>query len=52
MATRGKDGQITETDGEATQAERSPDTFYILVASLLALVAIGVGLLWYYGVIG
>jgi hypothetical protein len=52
MATRDKDGQITETDEEASQAERSPDTFYILVASLLALVAIGIGLFWYFGVFG
>lgn len=52
MATRGKDGQISETDEEATQAEKSPDTFYILTGSLLALAAIGIGLFWYFGVFG
>ena len=42
-------GQIVETPEQATQAERSPDTFYILVVSLIALVVIGAFLLWWYG---
>ena len=43
--------QIIETPGEATQAENSPDTLVILVISLVALVLIGAGLLWYFGYI-
>lgn len=41
---------IVETDQEATQAERSPNTFLILTTSLAALALIAVGLFWYFGV--
>jgi hypothetical protein len=45
-----KNGHIVETPEEATQAEKSPDTFYILVVSLVALLVIGGVLLWWFGV--
>ena len=51
MADKDTNGQIVETPEQATQAERSPDTFYILVVSLIALVVIGAFLLWWYGVL-
>ena len=51
MADKDANGQIVETPEQATQAERSPDTFYILVVSLIALVVIGAFLLWWYGVL-
>jgi hypothetical protein len=44
------DRKIVETPQQATQAERSPDTFYILIVSLIAVVAIGAILLWWWGV--
>ena len=43
--------QIIEPPEEATQAENSPDTLVILITSLVALVLIGAGLLWYFGYI-
>ncbi len=43
--------QIIETPEEATQAENSPDTLVILIVSLVALLVIGAGLLWYFGYI-
>ena len=50
MATHDKSGQVTETAGEATQAENSKDSFYVLKISL-ALSAIAViALFWYFGV--
>ncbi len=50
MATRDTSGQVTETAEEATQAENSKDSYYVLKVSLaLALVA-GIGLFWYFGV--
>ena len=51
MADKETNGSIVETPEEATQAERSPDTFYILMASLGALAIIGAFLLWYFGVL-
>ena len=51
MATKDKDGTISETTEEATQAERSPDTFIILIVSLAALAVIGVGFAWYFGML-
>ena len=42
--------RVVETIEEATQAERSPDTFYILIISLVALAIVGGLLLWYFGV--
>lgn len=44
------DGTIVETEGEATQAEKSPNTFFILATSLAALAVIAVVLFWYFGV--
>jgi hypothetical protein len=43
-------GKVVETLQEATQAEKSPDTFYVLIISLLALLVIGGVLLWWWGV--
>lgn len=51
MPTKDKDGTISETTEEATQAERSPDTFIILIVSLAALAVIGVGFAWYFGML-
>jgi hypothetical protein len=50
MAEKETNGRVVETIEEAAQAERSPDTFYILIISLVALVIIGAFLLWYFGV--
>jgi hypothetical protein len=50
MATKNDDGQISETEEEATQAEKSPDTFIILTVSLAALAIVAAGLFWYFGV--
>jgi hypothetical protein len=52
MANKDMNGRVTETTREATQAERSPNTFWILIVSLIALVLIGAALFWYFGVIG
>lgn len=35
---------------DAQQGEDSPNTFWILTVSLLALAVIGTALLWYFGV--
>jgi cytoskeletal protein RodZ len=43
-------GKVVETLEQATQAEKSPDTFYILIVSLIVLVVIGGFLLWWWGV--
>ena len=51
MATKDKDGNISETTEEATQAERSPNTFVILIVSLAALAVIGAGFAWYFGML-
>ena len=50
MADKETNGRVVETIEEATQAERSPDTFYILIISLVALAIVGGFLLWYFGV--
>jgi flagellar basal body-associated protein FliL len=49
MTTKDGDGRITETEQEATQAEKSPDTFVILIVSLIALAFVAAGLFWYFG---
>jgi hypothetical protein len=49
MATKDKDGKITESPEEATQSENSPDTFIILVVSLGLLAAAAAALFWYFG---
>ena len=49
MATKDKDGDISETTEE--EAERSPDTFVILIVSLAALAVIGAGFAWYFGML-
>lgn len=46
---RNVQGKTTETPGEATQAENSPDTFYMLWISLAILAVIAVVLLWHFG---
>jgi hypothetical protein len=51
MAIKNRDGQITETPEEARQAENSPDTFFMLIISLVVLAVIGAVLLWYFGVV-
>jgi hypothetical protein len=50
MASKNDEGQISETEEEATQAEKSPDTFIILTVSLAALAIVAAGLFWYFGV--
>lgn len=45
-----QDGKIVETGREATSAENSPNTFFVLTASLIALAVIAVLLFWYFGV--
>lgn len=47
---RKDNGVIVETEREATQAEKSPNTFVILVLSLAALAVAAVVLFWYFGV--
>lgn len=42
-------GKKEETPREATQAENSPDTFVMLVTSLVILAVIAAALLWYFG---
>jgi flagellar basal body-associated protein FliL len=49
MATKDGAGRITETEQEATQAEKSPDTLVILTVSLVASVVVAVALFWYFG---
>ena len=51
MANKEKNDRVVETIEEATQAERSPDTFYIMIISLVALVMVGGSLLWYFVVL-
>jgi len=50
VADKDADGKNVDSVDKATQAEKSPDTFYILVVSLTALVVLGALLLWWYGV--
>jgi hypothetical protein len=50
MAEKETSGRVVETIEEATQAEKSPDTFYILIISLVALAVVGGYLFWYFGV--
>lgn len=50
MATRDRDGQITETAREATQAENSKDSYYVLKVSLALSVIAAAVLFWYFGV--
>lgn len=45
-----ENGTIVETEREATQAEKSPNTFVILTVSLAALAVAAVVLFWYFGV--
>lgn len=47
---RKENGTIVETEREATQAEKSPNTFVILIVSLTALAVVAVVLFWYFGV--
>jgi hypothetical protein len=51
MSTKDASGQITETPREATQSENSKDSFVVLTVSLVALVIIGVGFFWYFGIL-
>jgi uncharacterized membrane protein YgcG len=48
---RNVQGKTTETPREATQAENSPDTFVILIVSMTVLIAAGIAILWYFGVL-
>ena len=50
MAHKNARGEEVETPREATQAENSPNTFIILMVSLVALAVIAVGLFWYFGI--
>lgn len=51
LMARNVQDNTTETPRESTQAENSPDTFIILIVSMTVLVAIGVVILWYFGVL-
>ncbi len=51
MSTKDASGQVTETPQEATQSENSKNSFVILTVSLVVLALIGVGLLWYFGIL-
>ncbi len=46
---RNVQGKTSETPRESTQAENSPNTFIILVVSMVVIVAIAAGMLWYFG---
>ena len=53
MAQRAKrDGAcgITETPGEATQADNSTVSLDVLTVSLILAVIAGLGLFWYFGI--
>lgn len=50
MASKDKTGHTIETPLETKQADSSPDTFIILIISLVAAVCVGAGLSWYFGV--
>lgn len=41
---------VVKSDSKAMQAERSPNTFFILVVSLTALGVLALGIFWYFGV--
>ena len=41
---------IVKSDERAAQAEKSPNTFFILATSLVALTVIAIALFWYFGV--
>jgi nitrate reductase NapE component len=49
MADNDEKPVVTTTE-KAIQAERSPDTFYVLLVSLIAVCVVGAFLLWWYGV--
>ena len=49
MAYRDKAGHTIETPLEAKQAESSPNSFIILIISMVAAVIVGAGLLWHFG---
>ena len=48
---RNVQAKTSETIRESTQAENSPNSFIILIVSLTVIVAIGVVVLWYFGVL-
>ena len=50
MATRDKSGQVIETAREATQAENSKDSYWVLKVSMALVVVAGISLFWYFGV--
>ena len=50
MATRDKSGQVTETPGEATQAENSKNSYYVLQISMALSVIAAIALFWYFDV--
>ena len=50
MATRDKSGQVTETAREATQAENSKDSYWVLKVSMALVIVAGISLFWYFGV--
>ena len=43
-------GRITETPGEATQADNSTGSLDVLTVSLILAVIAGLGLFWYFGI--
>jgi hypothetical protein len=50
MATRDTSGRVTETPSEATQAEDSRDSYYVLKVSMALAIVAGIALFWYFGV--
>ena len=50
MSTRDKSGHITESAREATQAENSKDSYYVLKISIALSIVAGIALFWYFGV--
>ena len=50
MATRDKSGQVTETPGEATQAENSKNSYHVLQISMALSVIAAIALFWYFDV--
>ena len=49
MVTRNSSGQVTETPEQATQAENSKNSYYVLKISMMLAVIAGIGLFWYFG---
>ncbi len=51
MSTKDANGQVTETPQEARQSENSKNSFVILTVSLVVVALIGVGFMFYFGML-